>query len=446
LRKADSAYRQGALTEALLEYKEATLADPRSTQAYFQQGQIYFQKGRLSSALFFFRRVVELNPGDGEARYYLARVAVNQGDLGEAEKQLSWLVESSQRKIDAELLLGEIAWKKGDLDEAKARWQAVIEQNDKHLEARYYVALTLAPVKPEEAKAEFSHLVSRAHGDLADKAKTMYQTILKSQAASQLTGSRVLLADGYIKVEEYEAAIRLLEATKDQAMGDQRVHLFLGYAYLLDGQAEKGLREEKEAVRLSPQDFEGHYFMGLADQKLGNSSLAVEEFKAALSLAPKEVPIYLSLAESYISLGDYDAAEAAMKQARQLDPQNYDLIERLARFYLDRGYKVESALPLVRELVKLQPSSARSHQLAGWAFLRNGDYQQAEGELNLALKLDPSSAATYFYWANLKQQAGQTALAIEAYRRVLDLDSSGEYLSRSVEALRSLGYTAELPW
>src|SRR5690606_24381044 len=86
---------------------------------------------------------------------------------------------------------------------------------------------------------------------------------------------------------------------------------------------------------------------------------------------------------------------------------------------LDQG-KVEEALALLQEAVRLDPRYAPARNKLGVCYVRQGE--PARGELLAAIESDPRFAPAYSNLGNLHQEAGRLEEAVAAYRRALEID------------------------
>jgi len=136
----------------------------------------------------------------------------------------------------------------------------------------------------------------------------------------------------------------------------------------------------------------------------GRSDLALkatEEYRLAIEADPSSEFLTSGLAELYVKTGRIaDAVKEAQDIIRR-DPKNLEAHKLLGRIYLRSlgdmpgGNGSDNILKLAieqyQEIVKLDPNSVDDHLLLGRLYRLNNDLQKAEGELNTAIKIDPSS-------------------------------------------------------
>jgi len=88
---------------------------------------------------------------------------------------------------------------------------------------------------------------------------------------------------------------------------------------------------------------------------------------------------------------------------------------------LSRG-RLDEALPLLQEAVRLDPRWAPARNKLGVCHARRGELELARHEFNAAIEIDPRFAPAYSNLGNLHQEAGRLEEAVAAYQQALQLD------------------------
>jgi tetratricopeptide (TPR) repeat protein len=111
---------------------------------------------------------------------------------------------------------------------------------------------------------------------------------------------------------------------------------------------------------------------------------------------PKYALTWAYLGQSYTSaatfeLGgreQYRKAQAAYERALALQPKQIEANMFLANLLIDTG-KVEQAMPLLREALKINPNQAAVHWELGYAYRFAGMLQESVAECEQARRIDP---------------------------------------------------------
>jgi len=93
------------------------------------------------------------------------------------------------------------------------------------------------------------------------------------------------------------------------------------------------------------------------------------------------------------------------------------------------------AVEATERLLALTPGGAEAHDLRGWAAVQTGAYETAEVHLARALELDPSLSSAHYHVGLLRDAQGRMDESKYAFRRAIDLDTSGT-VTRLIERSR----------
>ena len=129
---------------------------------------------------------------------------------------------------------------------------------------------------------------------------------------------------------------------------------------------------------------------------------ALDDFSGAIAGDPDYAPAYAALANTYNLLREYSVmpdaeaypkARAAAEHAVALDPRLPDAHASLGFIDFFWSWDTVSAEREFRTALALDPSSALAHHWYGSMLTHEGRYAEAIEQLNLAQRLEPTSAA-----------------------------------------------------
>ena len=287
----------------------------------------------------------------------------------------------------------------------------------------------------------------------------------------------------HLQRQEKEAAIRELRRAVALDPRSPAAHLLLGQAYLAQGAFEmmaEAKAELQQALDLDPNLLWARFYLAKIYLDLGRLDRAQDELERGLRIRP-DVPHFLSLlGEVQRRLGHPDLAIQLNRQALQVDPamtpSHYhialarldlhqesealqDLEKALASQYvtpemyvtLGSIYAGRQDLPAAatqfRKAIALDPARPEAHlRLAGIYRLQRA-YDPALAELRLAsLEGKPFLSSVYFQklqadiffeTGQVYQDQGKTSQAVQAYRRVLDIDPGHDPARRRLTGLET---------
>ena len=171
----------------------------------------------------------------------------------------------------------------------------------------------------------------------------------------------------------------------------------------------------------------------------GRSDLATkatEEYRLAIDADPSSEFLTSALAELYVKTGHIADAVKEAQDILKRDPKNLEAHRLLGRIYLRSlgdmpgGSGTDNILKLAidqyEQIVKLDPESVDDHLLLGRLYRLNNDLQKAEGELKLAIKIDPNSEEAVTTLAMLYTDEGDTAHALKVLASIPDTARSAK--------------------
>src|ERR1022692_4315394 len=182
----------------------------------------------------------------------------------------------------------------------------------------------------------------------------------------------------------------------------------------------------------------------------GRSELAnkaMDEYRLAIEADPSSEFLTSGLAELYVKTGRIRDAVLEAQDIIKRDPNNLEARKLLGRIYLrslgdmpGSGNGSENVLKLAIEqyeqIVKIEPNNVDDHLLLGRLYRLNSDLQKAEGELKIAVKLDPDSEEAVTTLSLLYSDEGDTTHALQVLSSVPDT-------GRSAKLYAALGATYE---
>lgn len=145
------------------------------------------------------------------------------------------------------------------------------------------------------------------------------------------------LADYYLGMEDYPAAIRRHLVVIREHPDNALAHYHLGFAYGVTGEHQRELREYRRAVDLGLSDWQLFLNLGLVYLEGGRLEDATEVLRLATLLGPYQPETHFNLGLAYERGGSLAPAEQEMLLAVRLDPQEVDAHNTLGLIYAEEG-------------------------------------------------------------------------------------------------------------
>jgi DNA-binding winged helix-turn-helix (wHTH) protein/TolB-like protein/tetratricopeptide (TPR) repeat protein len=127
---------------------------------------------------------------------------------------------------------------------------------------------------------------------------------------------------------------------------------------------------------------------------------AIEMLEKSAEMDPNYALTWAYLGQSYNSTASfqvigreqYRRARAALQRALELQPRQPEATIFLANLLIDTG-EVETAVPLLRDTLKINPKNAAAHWELGYAYRFGGALRESVAECELARQIDPTVRA-----------------------------------------------------
>ena len=344
------------------------------------RGDIAAQSGRDSDAIAAYGQAIDLAWGDVQARTARASLLIAAGRLDEATADINVVREIIPWDLEAVYLNALILAKQGQAQEAMALL-AQCERNFSHMRPE--------AVSNDRTVLRMAGLIYYALGNFSRAADYFERLVAISPSdASAL----VLLARSRMQTGEYAAAIDRLRSALTIDESDARTHDLLGTVYLLRGENDLAI-EQLEMAASSPRAAElvpgSDLRLGLGLLEASRTADAMQAFTRAYQDRRQDLPSTLLLTIGTMQAGDFSAA-----------------------------------VDLAGKAVSLAPDSAYVRHIAAIANINAGRYEDAEAQLEQALRIDDHFVPAIIETARLAARNGDHAAARKAYEKALTMDRS----------------------
>ncbi len=150
---------------------------------------------------------------------------------------------------------------------------------------------------------------------------------------------------------------------------------------------EEGIALLKKAIRLSPFEGQAYWTLGIVYERQGAHAEAEKALRRSILLSPN-AEAHWALGILLSNTGRLEEAEDELREAVRMRPYTGDMYEDLAVVLYRRGEN-ERAFAASREALRLNPGSARAHNLSGSYYKMTGRCGDAIPEFRKAVERDP---------------------------------------------------------
>lgn len=194
----------------------------------------------------------------------------------------------------------------------------------------------------------------------------------------------------------------------------------LGNVYFQSDDWSNAATAYAEAVRKFPRFRRAWKNLGLVAMRQGEFQRTLDATTRVIELGGSDSLTYGILGFAYSSQGNDVAAESAYRMALLLDPATKDWKLGLARSFFKQG-RFADASSMCDALIREKPDAAELYLLQANALLGMGQTEQAARNYEIVDRLGKANADSLLMLADIYINAGNSALAVESYKRVLDM-------------------------
>ncbi|NLE59101.1 MAG: tetratricopeptide repeat protein, partial [Planctomycetes bacterium] len=423
LARADLLMQSGKMDESRRVRREAIdlmRNPPQQAQALDVLVSLYASAGKLKELKDIEARRLERDPKDPVSLLLLAKAADAEHDLAEARKRLTTLLEAVPGHEEGRRQLARVLEAVGDIDSAVAEYRRIIEMNPSRGRVYYQAIADLKLRYNDKAgvMAIFDEMIKAAPGNAS---------VLNS-AAEQL-----------VRIGEQDRAVGYYEQSLNLQANRHEVRLAYAKALQDAGRLEDALAAFKQvALQRTDRDSAAEALGRLHDVagQLGSLDGLLAELEARVETKPDDTLVAGALAELLIRDYEYQRAMGLLDLMLRNEPRNADL-QLVRAEVLRRLTRFDDALDAYRKVLRA-PSIDRDFILGemGKAFFESGQIDQA--------KTTWRQIGNKLYAGSLLQNNGLLVEAIEVYREGIRLKPDDFPLHRNlVLSMQAAGKTDE---
>ena len=424
-------------------YFDAYLRDQPASPVAKAQARILLQEGYGDRAAEVLDLYVRSHPRDVQGVLLLASAQLAQGRTTRAVQQLQSAIKTDPRP-EYQHALGMAYWRAGQLRLAVSEFEGALKRDPKNLPigmalASLYLQLkqpkrALDIVRPQLEKypkdAGVQYLLGRALAGTGDfpAAKAAYAKA--TELDPKLLDAQVDLARVEARLNEMPQAL----ARVDKVIATDAKHVG---ALVLAGELTERAGKldvaqtwfEKAADHSGPTELDPGIRLVEFHLTHRRPDRAAEALKRLTAKAPESVRVLIAQARVALSAGDATAARSALSRASTaaVDSDTLGMVAELQLTAEDAAGTAHTAGKILKET----PGHIGATSLLSAAELRRQNYPEAERLAQEVVRASPKRGVGYVLLGDVANARGQTAQAVDAYRRAHQFDND----SRSAQRL-----------
>jgi tetratricopeptide (TPR) repeat protein len=312
----------------------------------------------LDAAARHWRRAAELRPDDVVVRLRLGELFLQQENLEEAAVHLSTAARLAPQHPRASLDMARLSLAQGNLEQSLEFAVAAVQQAPDCGEVHRLLAQLYQQSGQRDAALQELEQAERMRADLG------WNDAVAAEVISLRVDTRSIIemAEAWLRQNQFQPAISLLEATIADDDRHPQVYAVLGRALVQARQLSRAAEILARAVQRHPESAEVWFQLGVVQFSLEQISDAETAFRKALELKPDYALAHYNLAHVRERNGDPDGAASAFEAAIRVRPDYAPAHAHLGRLLLLRGRR-ETALVHLHRADELEPGNALVQRL-----------------------------------------------------------------------------------
>jgi tetratricopeptide (TPR) repeat protein len=343
-----------------------------SKAQHLEQGEKYLNDSKFQEASLEFRNAIQIDDKLGAAHWGLARAFEGLQRYPEMLEEMKKAIALDPNNLDARLKLGNI-----------------------------YLAN------------------SQGHAEVIAEAEKLAQEILQKDP-NNIEG-HILMGGVYYSQKQKDKAFE--ELNHAVQLDPNRVESYLSLArfHIVNKELDKAEALFKKAIFVNNQSFLAHTEYGKFLAQSNRQPEAEAELRKGVEVGPKEVSAWYVLASYYLVNRQFDKAEEAYKALAAIDPNKPDSQVMLADFYVSMS-RLDDAIKIYQDMLAKSPDYMAGRYRLTELLLMKGDTQNANAQIEEALKKDKQDRLALLLRARMKGQNGGSdnlMSAVEDLKEVL---------------------------
>lgn len=395
-----------------------------SASDYAREGAAYLEKGDLTAAVISFKNAVQADPKSIEARLALANALERNGDLPGAEQQLRRALESGGNADEllprvAVLLLdrGENALLIRDFESQKLK-SPVADSDLKALVALAH----FASGQPKRAAEQLEKVTEQTPAVRLARAQMDYAANRRADAAAEMNSvldsqkapwwvvraaSRVFMANG-----EAPKALLAIKQSYDAAPMHRGVIGEYAEQLIAANRKEEARPLRDKLRKLAPAYYRTQYLDALFLLEDGKQDLAYTAATKVLAALPGHIPSQIIAASIELERNELSSVETRVKKILSAEPNSSQGYRLQAMLEMRRGHTAEASDALEKAISRAPEDRNLLAMAASLAWSR-GDKRAALGLMTKAAKQEKPRADLLAGLAEMLQLNGQADEAIK---------------------------------
>jgi tetratricopeptide (TPR) repeat protein len=363
------------------------------------------------------RKILARAPDDLETRLRLAGLLEKQGRLREAVREYAVILPSlsEDERILCMKNMGYLLFQDGRKQEALKWYLKAAKYDRKDPDLYYNIGSIYEELKRYELAENYLRLAIDLNKDDIGGRLRLGQSLSKKGKLKQ--------AKGYVKEilerdpDHLEALILLANIVEREG----------------DKEALKGIY--KRILSHDPKNTTILFNLGVLESEGGDVGKALHYLERLVTTDPKDIQARQALLDIYQRQGKNDLAFNQAVELTKLTPRDVTNYDYIFQYLMDQSEYGQLA-EYMRKGVEADPKNFHLRQYLILAYLNLKRNELAVKEMNAALKLRPNDTGLLRQLAQVREEQGDLAQALELYKKIMEISPGDEEAENAYLRLR----------
>jgi tetratricopeptide (TPR) repeat protein len=419
---------QQKYAEAQIQFKNALKIDPRYVDAFYELGKAQLAMRQGQDALKSYTQALSLAPKRDDIRLDLAKLYIGGTLPKEAEQEINTVLEHNPNNPLAHQILGTALVGQEKYREGLESFNKCTSLDPKN--SACYVSAALAHIVLKEYP-QGQELLTKALA-IDPNSLQAYRTLANFYVMERdLAKADEVLVTG---LQHIPSSLDLHMSRAELAWAQQKPDQVKVIVQQLRSQVG-----DNSTVSIAVADF-------YAARQAHNDAIA--ELQHGLSIDKNNIQIKNRLVGEYLTVGKIDDADQMNLAILKSNPKDVSARVSNGRIMLAKN-QGKDAMTYLRSVVADAPENASAHFFLAMALESINDLNQAQAELNEAIKFSPDSPDTLQALGALQLARGELQAASEYAQRKVSLyptDIAGRLLLARTLTMQKKNADAELQY
>ncbi len=415
--------------KALATLKEGLTGKKEDALLYAGMARLMFAGNRPAEAIRFLQQSKQINPRLVGPFFTLADYYVGNGDVDKALSEYSAVLNIEPANIKEMVRMAALLESAGRENEAMTFYLKAKETRDPmaylalagHFERKADLVGAISVLDEAVRYVPRSPIILEKKAHLCLKGKQYKKALKISYDIATISPERGIT----LKVTTLLAMNDLHEAKKcaQQAIAlkpdSSSGNLLLASVYQAQNDPKRAIAEVQKGLARDSGNLQTALVLAELHAKAGNYSQAIATCDDILRKRPDFAPAYFAQGTFYAAQGNKKKAINKYRAALAISANFTAALNNLAYLYADGKGNGEEAVQLAKNALSLEPHNSGIMDTLGYAYLNNGQLQEARGILEKTSALLPDNPTVHYHLALVHRAQGENRQAVAQLQQAL---------------------------